>query len=239
VTGTSSLEPGRTLFGRPGGPARLALAAAALLALLTLAVTMARLDLRLAEMVRANEATVDGACRIAKADDRFTRRLQQLDTVAAGGRATLEQTRALRPLLTELRDALRPTAAAVATGRAGAEHSAEQLARIRKVLTGLRPRRRSSPHRQKRSTHRALSCCGSSPTSPPTSAPPSRPPTGSRPSCHPGSGVGEPWRRNHLSTPHPTTPHRTGTRRRGGAGSGCAGPPGSARSAPPCCSYWS
>jgi methyl-accepting chemotaxis protein len=138
VTGTGSLEAGRPLFGRPGGPARLALAVAALLALLTLTVTVARLDLRLAEMVRANEATVDGARRIAEADDRFTRRLQQLDTVAAGGRATLEQTRALRPLLTELRDALRPTAAAVATGRAGAEHSAEQLARIRKVLTGLR-----------------------------------------------------------------------------------------------------
>lgn len=126
------------VFGRPGGATHLVLAVGALLALLTLTVTIGRLDVRLGAMVAANEATVDGAVRIATADDRFTRRLHQLDDVAANAHRTRQQTQALKPLLVELRDALRPTAAQVRTGRAGGERTAEQLAHIRALLQRLR-----------------------------------------------------------------------------------------------------
>ncbi|MGQ0482867.1 MAG: hypothetical protein ACT4O0_17810 [Pseudonocardia sp.] len=126
------------VFGRPDGPARLALAVGALLVLLIVSVTIARLDARLGAMVDANEATVVGAARIAVADDRFTRRLQQLDAVAANARRARDQTQALAPLLVELRDALRPAATDVATGRAGGERTAVQLAHIRALLQRLR-----------------------------------------------------------------------------------------------------
>jgi hypothetical protein len=110
----------------------------ALIVLLTLTVTVGRLDLRLGTLVRLNQETLAGARRIAAADDRLTRRLHQLGGLSADAHQTLDQTRALRPLLAQLGDAIGPTAGAVTVGRVGAERSAEQLAHIRTVLLGLR-----------------------------------------------------------------------------------------------------
>jgi hypothetical protein len=126
------------VFGRPGGPARFGIGVAVLVTLITLAITVARLDLRLGTLVALNQETLDGARHIARADDRLTRRLHQLDALAAGAHDTLEQTRALQPVLAELRDAISPAATAVTTGRNGGERSAVQLAHIRDILLRLK-----------------------------------------------------------------------------------------------------
>ena len=139
TTSDSSMRPVSViLFGRAGGPLRFVLGVIALGALLTLTVTVARLDLRLGVLQETTQATLSGARQNAAVHDRFTRRLGQLDDLARGAHLTLEQTRALRPVLAELKDAVGPLTSAVATGRSGGERSAEQLNHIRGVLLRLR-----------------------------------------------------------------------------------------------------
>ena len=101
---TSARPVSEVLFGREGGPTRFVLSVIALVALLTLTVTVARLDLRLGALQEANEVTLSGARQDAAVHDRFTRRLGQLGDLARGAHLTLEQTRALRPVLAELKD---------------------------------------------------------------------------------------------------------------------------------------
>ena len=139
TTSDASMRPVTViLFGREGGPFRFVLGVIALVALLTLTVTVARLDLRLGALQDANEVTLSGARQDAAVHDRFTRRLGQLGDLARSADLTLEQTRALRPVLSELKDAIGPLTTAVATGRSGGERSAEQLNHIRDVLLRLR-----------------------------------------------------------------------------------------------------
>lgn len=134
---TNGRRPRVPVFGQPGGPVRFALGLAALLALITLTTTIGRLDLRLTTLVGLNDDTAKGAHQIAAADDHMTRRLQQLTVLAAGAHDTLDQTRALEPILTDLRAAIEPTAAAVTVGRAGGERSLARLTRIRDILQRL------------------------------------------------------------------------------------------------------
>ena len=125
------------VFGRRSGPAKCALSVIGLLVLLVLTVTVARLDGRLATLEATNQATLEGARKIDSADDGFTRRLHQLTALAESTKLTLEQTRALQPLLVQLKAAVVPAASAIATGRAGAQRSATQLATIADVLRRL------------------------------------------------------------------------------------------------------
>lgn len=125
------------VFGRPGGPARLVLGVLVLVTLLGLTVTVARLDLRLGTLVALNQESLDGARRVAAADDRLTSRLHQLTGLADDAHRTLDQTRAVQPVLAQLRDAIGPAGRAAATGRAGGEHTTAQLARIRDILSRL------------------------------------------------------------------------------------------------------
>jgi hypothetical protein len=105
---------GPSLFGRPGGPARFVLGVLGLIVLLTLTVTVARIDDRLGVLVGLNRESLDGARRIAGADDRLTSRLHQLTDLAEGAHTTLESTRALQPVLA---DRARPASTARRAGR--------------------------------------------------------------------------------------------------------------------------
>jgi hypothetical protein len=126
------------IFGREGGPVRFALGIVGLFVILVLVVTVARLDARLATMEEQNRITLAGARAIATADDPFTTRLQHLTVLADSADHALDQTRQLQPLLTELKDAVVPAAAAISTGRAGGQLTNVQLGRIQDVLVRLR-----------------------------------------------------------------------------------------------------
>lgn len=126
------------IFGRRSGPARFVLGLVGLLTILVLVVTVARLDSRLATMQEANLSTLAGVRAIATADDPFTTRLQHLTALADTTDLALAQTRQLQPLLTDLKAAVVPAAAAIATGSAGGQQSNVALGRIETVLVRLR-----------------------------------------------------------------------------------------------------
>lgn len=126
------------IFGRESGPVKFVLGLVGLLTILVLVVTVARLNSRLATLQQENLSTVAGVRAIAAADDPFTTRLQHLTALADTADLALTQTRALQPLLTDLKAAVVPAAAAIATGSAGGQQSEVALGRIETVLVRLR-----------------------------------------------------------------------------------------------------
>ncbi|HTK65722.1 MAG TPA: hypothetical protein VL595_25290 [Pseudonocardia sp.] len=125
------------IFGRESGPVKFALGVLGLGTILVLVVTMARLNTRLATMEQQNRLTLAGARAIATADDRFTRRLQHLSALVDSTNLALDETRKLQPLLTDLKAAVVPAAAAVSTGSGGGVRSNVQLRRVEAALLQL------------------------------------------------------------------------------------------------------
>lgn len=126
------------IFGRESGPFKFVLGVLGLLTILVLVVTVARLNTRLATMEEQNLLTLAGARAIATADDPFTMRLHQLTALADTTNQALDETRRLQPLLADLKAAVVPAAAAVATGSAGGVQTNAQLSRVEAVLDQLR-----------------------------------------------------------------------------------------------------
>jgi hypothetical protein len=125
------------IFGRRSGPVRAALGVAALAALLLLIVTFARLNQKLATQAAVNAESLRNSDAVVAATDRLTLRLAQLTRLTGTADQALDETRALRPLLVQLRGAAQPAAHAIAVGRAGGETSHTDLIRIQRTVQQL------------------------------------------------------------------------------------------------------
>ncbi|HEY4005793.1 MAG TPA: hypothetical protein VGM60_11495 [Pseudonocardia sp.] len=128
------------IFGRRSGPVKAVLAAVALVVLAVLIVTFARLDKNLAAQAAINDESLRNSDAVVAVTDRLTARLAQLTQLTGTEQQALDETRALQPLLVQLRDATRPAADSIAVGRAGGETSHADLGRIQLIVVRLRQR---------------------------------------------------------------------------------------------------
>jgi hypothetical protein len=114
------------------------LAAVALVVLLVLIVTFARLGQDLAAQAAINQESQRNAEAAVAATDRLTTRLAQLTRLTHTAQLALDDTRALQPLLVQLRDATRPVADSIAVARAGGETTHTDLRQIQQIVVQLR-----------------------------------------------------------------------------------------------------
>lgn len=128
------------IFGRRSGPVKAVLAAVALVVLLVLIVTFARLGQNLAAQAAINQESRRQAEAAVVVTDRLTARLAQLTRLTDTAQLALDDTRALQPLLVELRDATRPAAGSIAVARAGGQAGYTDLRRIQGIVVQLRER---------------------------------------------------------------------------------------------------
>lgn len=126
------------IFGRRSGPVKAVLAAVALLVLVVLDVTFARLGNNLAAQAAVNQESQRNAEVAVAVTDQLTDRLAQLTRLTDTAQLALEDTRALQPLLVALRDATRPAADSIAVARAGGETTHADLRRIQQIVVQLR-----------------------------------------------------------------------------------------------------
>jgi hypothetical protein len=126
------------IFGRRSGPVKAVLAAVALLVLSVLIVTFARLGQNLAAQAAINQESQRNAEAAVAVTDRLTTRLAQLTRLTDTAQLALDDTRALQPLLVQLRDATRPAADSIAVARAGGESTHTDLRRIQQIVVQLR-----------------------------------------------------------------------------------------------------
>jgi small-conductance mechanosensitive channel len=128
------------IFGRRSGPVKAVLAALALVVQLVLIVTFARLGQGLAAQAATNQESQRNADAAVAVTDRLTTRLAQLTALTDTAQRAVDDTRALQPLLVQLRDATRPAADSIAVARAGGETSRTDLRRIQQIVVQLRER---------------------------------------------------------------------------------------------------
>lgn len=128
------------LFGRPEGLARLIFAVVGVGVIATLGVTLASLNKQLEDQERANQETLRASEAIVDVNDQVTTRLEQLTALTGTADEALQEAQALEPLLVELRDAVEPAAATIASGRGGAEISEERLTRIEGIVADIEGR---------------------------------------------------------------------------------------------------
>jgi fructoselysine-6-P-deglycase FrlB-like protein len=126
------------IFGRRSGPVKAVLAAVALVVLSVLIVTFARLGQNLAAQAAINQESQRNAEAAVAVTDRLTTRLAQLTRLTDTAQLALDDTRALQPLLVQLRDATRPAADSIAVARAGGETTHTDLRRIQQIVVQLR-----------------------------------------------------------------------------------------------------
>src|SRR5947209_47874 len=126
------------IFGRRSGPVKAVLAAVALVVLSVLIVTFARLGQNLAAQAAINQEPQRNAEAAVAVTDRLTTRLAQLTRLTDTAQLALDDTRALQPLLVQLRDATRPAADSIAVARAGGETTHTDLRRIQQIVVQLR-----------------------------------------------------------------------------------------------------
>jgi hypothetical protein len=126
------------IFGRRSGPVKAVLAAVALVVLSVLLVTFARLGQNLAAQAAINQESQRNAEAAVAVTDRLTTRLAQLTRLTDTAQLALDDTRALQPLLVQLRDATRPAADSIAVARAGGETTHTDLRRIQQIVVQLR-----------------------------------------------------------------------------------------------------
>ena len=126
------------IFGRRSGPVKAVLAAVALVVLSVLIVTFARLGQNLAAQAAINQESQRNAEAAVAVTDRLTTRLAQLTRLTDTAQLALDDTRALQPLLVQLRDATRPAADSIAVARAGGENTHTDLRRIQQIVVQLR-----------------------------------------------------------------------------------------------------
>jgi hypothetical protein len=126
------------IFGRRSGPVKAVLAAVALGVLSVLIVTFARLGQNLAAQAAINQESQRNAEAAVAVTDRLTTRLAQLTRLTDTAQLALDDTRALQPLLVQLRDATRPAVDSIAVARAGGETTHTDLRRIQQIVVQLR-----------------------------------------------------------------------------------------------------
>lgn len=122
------------LFGKPGGPARLAFALVAVGVLGLLSFVVFTLNGRLDNQQQANLTSIAASQGIVDVNDRLTNQLARLTEITHTARTALDATAALNPLLVQLDDAIRPAADMLASSTSGAQVTNEQLTSIQTVM---------------------------------------------------------------------------------------------------------
>ncbi|KLL95925.1 hypothetical protein SAMN04490240_0734 [Rhodococcus pyridinivorans] len=123
-----------TFFGRPGGPARMVLAIAAVGVLGLLTFVIFNLNTRLDNQQDVNLTSVAVSEDIVAVNDKLTGELQQLTELTNTARQALDATAALEPLLIRLDEAIGPAAHMLAQSTDGAQVTNEQLVTIQSIL---------------------------------------------------------------------------------------------------------
>lgn len=125
-------------FGRPHGAVHLILAVVGVGVLGLLSFVVFNLNNRLDNQEKANQDTLIASHAIVDVNDKVTLRLAQLTDLTGTARQAVDETQALGPLLGQLREAVAPAAAMVASGASGAQTSNAQLTTIQGVLNAVR-----------------------------------------------------------------------------------------------------
>jgi ABC-type transporter Mla subunit MlaD len=118
-------------FGRPGGLARLVISVLAVVVIGLLTFVIANLNHKLDIQHRTDLTTL-------QVNDRLTQRLAQLTTLTHSAQGALNDTKALGPLLVQLRSALKPAAATVSSATSSVQTTHAQLTTIQGVLNAIR-----------------------------------------------------------------------------------------------------
>jgi hypothetical protein len=125
-------------FGRPGGLARLVISVLAVVVIGLLTFVVANLNHKLDIQHRTDLTTLQATGQVVDVNDRLTQRLAQLTALTHSAQGALKDTKALGPLLVQLRSALKPAAATVSSATSSVQTTHAQLTTIQGVLNAIR-----------------------------------------------------------------------------------------------------
>lgn len=126
------------VFGKPGGPARVTFAIAAIACLAVLIYVVFNLNGRLDKQQSANLSSVENSSEIVGVNDELTNRLGELTRVTETAKQALAATADLEPVLMKLDEAIGGAAALLGSTTDRTEATADQLKDIATLLIKVR-----------------------------------------------------------------------------------------------------